>query len=250
MRMAISRIVLLIVLTTGGFLTQAQAQTVIPSNLRASISLERITDGNGLHTSDMLYGIPLPPGKVVGDTYLSTQWMRGSFMMYNVDRTFENYKVRYDIRADELEIQTPTEVKVLEGRKVRNFAVSDSVNSHTAFYANGKDFTLEGTKQTGFFEVLEDGKMALLKRTEIEVRKADYNPALSIGSMDDKILKKEKYFLLKGTQLQEVRKKKFFTVFGDQASALEAYADKNSLSPGDPSEVQLIVRYYNSLGAN
>jgi len=250
MRLIKPYILLTAALTTGGFWGHAQAQTVIPNNLRASISLERITDGNGLHTSDLLYGIPLPPGKVVGDTYLNSQWMRSSFIMYNVDKTFENYKIRYDIRADELEIKTPTQVKVLQGSKVRNFAVTDSLNTHTAFYANARDFTLDGAKQTGFFEVLEDGKIALLKKTEIEIKKADYNPALNIGSLDEKILKKEKYFLLQGTRLQEVRKKKFFTAFGDRAAEVETYAAKNSLSAGDPGELQLIVRYYNSLSAN
>jgi hypothetical protein len=239
-----------VLLTLGGFFSLAQAQTVIPNNLRASISLQQMADANGLRTVDLVYGIPLPPGRVIGDTYLNTQWMRSSFMMYNVDKTFENYKVRYDIRRNELEVKTPTQVKVVEGNRLKNFAVTDSLNSHTAFYANGKDFTLDGKKQSGFYEVLEDGKLALLKKTEIEVKKADYNAALNIGSLDEKILKKDSYFVLKGTELQEVRKKKFFAVFGDQAAVVQDYADKNKLSVGDPRQLELIVRHYNSLGAN
>lgn len=242
--------VLTTLFTLSGLLTMAQAQTVIPNNLRASISLERLTDANGLRTTDMLFGIPMPPGKVIGDSYLDTHWKRSSFMFYNVDKTFDNYKARYDIRTNELEIKTPTEVKVVEGSRVRNFALTDSLNLHTAFYANAKDFTLDGKKQSGFFEVIEDGKIALLKKTDIEIKKPDYNVALSVGSLDEKILKKDTYYLLKGKELQEVRRKKFFAAFGDQASVVEAYADKNSLSPGDPRELQLIVQYYNSLAAN
>jgi hypothetical protein len=241
---------LTVLLTLGGFLSLAQAQAVVPANLRASISLERMVETNGLRPTDLVYGIPLPPGKVIGDSYLNTQWLRSSFMMYNIDRTFENYKIRYDIRTNELEVKTPTQVKVLPGDRVRNFAVTDSLNINTLFYANGKDFTLDGKKQSGFFEVMEDGKIALLKKTEIEIKKADYNPALHIGSLDEKILKKDSYYVLKGTELQEVRKKKFFAIFGDQAATMETYADTNRLSAGNPRELQMIIRHYNSLQTN
>ena len=49
----------------------------------------------------------------------------------------------------------------------------------------------------GFFQILSDGKLPLMKSTKITVKKADYNAALNVGSPDDKILKSEELNLLR-----------------------------------------------------
>ena len=76
--------------------------SVIPSNVRAVNTIERLTDSNGLGNNEMLYGIPLPEGKVIGDTYLSTEWKRSVILLYDKNKLIEGFPARYDIKADDV----------------------------------------------------------------------------------------------------------------------------------------------------
>src|SRR5688572_15892134 len=86
--------------------SKAGAQAVVPENVRATNTLERLQDLDGLGLGDMLYGIPQPPGKVIGDTYLNTRWKQTSMLLYDSEKLLEGYPVRYDIQLDELEVKT------------------------------------------------------------------------------------------------------------------------------------------------
>src|SRR5215204_7443749 len=79
--------------------------SVIPSNVRAVNTIERLTDSNGLGNNEMMFGIPLPEGKVIGDTYLSTEWKKSVILLYDKNKLIEGFPLRYDIKSDELDIK-------------------------------------------------------------------------------------------------------------------------------------------------
>lgn len=166
-----------------------QASTVVPSNVRATNTIERLTDSNGLGTNEMLYGIPLPEGKVIGDTYLYPEWKRSAILLYEGNKLLEGYPIRYDIKADELDVKTPSSVKVLAGKNIKSFIWIDSVSTVPNYFINAREYKLDGVSLAGFFEVLVNGNTPLFKKTRVTIKKADYNVQLSIGSRDDKILK-------------------------------------------------------------
>jgi hypothetical protein len=226
--------------------------SVIPANVRAVNTLEGLTDSNGLGNNEMLYGIPLPEGKVIGDTYLSTQWKRSVILLYEKNKLIEGFPARYDIKLDELEVKGRKEVKVLEGRKVKSFMWIDSVRTEPFYFVNARDFKLDGIPLTGFFEVLVDGNTALFKKTNITVKKADYNVTLSMGSRDDKILKTPSYYLADGARISEIpgSKKKFLQLLKSKAEQVEKYMDENNLSVKKEEELIAICKYYNSLTNN
>ena len=225
--------------------------SVIPSNVRAVNTIERLTDSNGLGNNEMLFGIPLPEGKVVGDTYLSTQWKKSVILLYEKNRLIEGFPARYDIKLDELEVKG-RDVKVLEGRKVKSFMWIDSAKTEPYYFINARDFKLDGVPLTGFFEVLVDGNTALFKKTNLTVKKADYNVTLSMGSRDDKILKSPAYYFAEGTSISEIpgSKKKFLQLLKSKADQVESYMDENGLSIKKEEELVAIFRYYNSLNNN
>ena len=227
----------------------SQPGSVIPSNVRAVNTIERLTDSNGLGTNEMMYGIPLPEGKVIGDTYLDTQWRRSIILLYENNRILEGYPLRYDINTDELDVKTKSGVKVLSGRNVKSFSWLDSIGNKPHFYINAKEYKSNGATLTGFFEVLEDGKMSLLKRTTISIKAADYNVQLSMGSRDDKILKKVVYYYLRDNQIIEVpgNKKKFLTIFNDKAGVIEKYLRTGALSLKKEEDLMQIFNHFNSL---
>lgn len=224
----------------------------IPQNVRAVNTIERLTDSNGLGNNEMLFGIPLPEGKVVGDTYLSTQWKRSVILLYDNNKLIEGFPVRYDIKSDDLEVKGRSDIKVLEGRKVKSFMWIDSGRSEPYYFVNAKDFKEDGVPLTGFFEVLVDGNTPLFKKVNLSVKKADYNVTLSMGSRDDKILKNSVYYLANGNRVSEIpgSKKKFLQLLKSKADQVESYMDENGLSVKKEEELVAIFKYYNSLNNN
>lgn len=226
--------------------------SVIPPNVRATNTIERLTDSNGLGNNEMMFGIPIPEGKVIGDTYLSTEWKKSVILLYEKGRLIEGFPVRYDIKSDELDVKGRSEVKVLEGRKVKSFMWIDSTRTEPYYFINARDFKEEGVPLVGFFEVLVDGNSPLFKKTDISVKKADYNVTLSMGSRDDKILKSSSYYLADGSSVSEIpgSKKKFLQLLKGKADEVESYMDTNNLSVKKEEELIAIFKYYNSIKNN
>ena len=231
---------------------EGQSQAIVPPNIRATNTLEKLFDYNGIDEGDILYGIPLPEGKVVGDTYIDTHWRNANVMLFEKEKLIEGFPMRYDIHLDELEFKGKSGIKVLAGSKVKSFVWADSISRTPAYFINGKSFRNEDDVPfTGFFEVLEEGSVPLLKRTYISVRKADYNVAMNVGSRDDKILKKNKYYVLRENRLVELpaSRKKFLSFFNDN-SRLDEYIRENGLSVTDEHDLKLIMSRYNSVPNN
>lgn len=228
----------------------AHAQSsAIPSNIRASYTVQSLSDAASMGKNEILYGVPAPAGKVIGDTYLSTHWRKSAIQLYKDDRVVEGYEVRYDIRSDALDVKTTGGVKVLEGKRIRSFSWRDSSRLEPVFFVNAHDYTFEGVPMTGFFEVLADGGAPLFKRTELALKKADYNVSFDVGSRDDKILKQTSYFMGLKKQVVEVEgtRKKVLALFGNMADAMEKYIAANDLSLKKESDLVSVFTHYNSL---
>lgn len=236
-----------------GLVSTCYAQAVVPNNIRAMSTLERLHDTDRLWNTDILYGIPLPEGKVIGDTYIDTNWRNGSILLYENEKLIEGYRVRYDIQSDELEVKAKNGIKVLKGTKIKSFVWADSITRAPAFFVNAKDFkTEDDVALTGFFQVLADGSFPLLKKTTIDIKKADYNIQFNVGSTDDKILKKTRFYAINKTQVIELpsSKKKLLLLFADDADAMEKFIKQNDLTTNKEEHLKLIFDHYNSLTNN
>jgi hypothetical protein len=240
-------VIFMLVMTLEG-----HGQAVVPPNIRATNTLEKLFDYNGIDEGDILYGMPLPEGKVVGDTYMDTRWRKANVMLYENEKIIEGFPMRYDIHLDELEFKGKSRIKVIGGSKVKSFVWADSITRRTAYFINGKSFRNEDDVPfTGFFELLEEGSVPLLKKTYISVRKADYNVAMNVGSPDDKILKKNKYYVLKENRLVELpgSRKKFLAILNDN-ERMDEFIRKNGLSVTDEHDLKLIMSHHNSTPNN
>ena len=244
-------LVRILVLLTFAF--KCYAQAVVPPNVRASNTLDRLKESRDFNTADMLYGIPLPEGKTIGDTYLDMHWKDASILLYESEKLIEGFPIRYDIMTDDVEVKTKKGIKVLQGVKIKSFVWVDSVTKAPDYFVNAKDFKDESNvPYSGFFQVLADGSLPLFKKTEIEIKKADYNIQFNVGSQDDKILKKSEFYTLKDKQLVELpsSKKKIIVLFGDKSEAMEVFIKENDLSIAKGDQLKIIFAHYNSLVNN
>ncbi|HYG20554.1 MAG TPA: hypothetical protein VD816_16555 [Ohtaekwangia sp.] len=229
--------------------SQAYTQSVVPDNIRATHTIEKLTDINGSGQTELYVGIPMPAGKVVGTNYFDENWNTGSFLLYN-QKVVENYPIRFDIEANEIDIKVKDQVKVIRGDQVKSFTWKDADLQRPLYFLNAKDFkTAEGVPFTGFLQVMSDGAMPLFKRTYVVVRKATYNMALDMGSKDDKITKKNDFYILQDGKLVKMpsSKKKLLPFFGEQAPAIDKLIKEKQLVLSNEGDLTIIFEHYNAL---
>ncbi|NVK48424.1 MAG: carboxypeptidase regulatory-like domain-containing protein [Cyclobacteriaceae bacterium] len=200
---------------------------------------------------NMVYGIPPEPKKLEGNNYLDPKWNRASILLYRDQQILEGFRVRYNIVSNMFELMEPENnlVSVMPGLRIQNIVWIDSTYQVPRYFVNGMDFLDEGVPISGFFEVLVDGELPLIRRTEAFLKESNYNQALMVGERNDQIIKRNTYYYLKGKNVIQIprKRKKFFELFGEKAVEMEAFATENSFSVKDPSAIFQLFTRYNSL---
>jgi len=237
---------LLVIWSLCFFALSCYGQAVVPLNIRATNTLERLQDLDGMGIADLLYGIPLPEGKVIGDSYLNSTAKIWSLLLYAPNKPLEGCRVRYDIQSDALEISARNGVRILTGSKVKSFVWIDEETGSPSYFVNGKELS---KSFNGFFKVLVDGQRPLFERVDLDVKKADYNIQLNVGSLDDKILKKTKYYTSENGELIELpsSRRKLLHFFSDRDDEMALFMKDNNLTPKKGDELAIVFRHYNQL---
>lgn len=214
-------------------------------------------DGFGQHKAiapdDVDYSAYAP----IGNTFLTENWNKGT-VFFTQNRKLEDQQFQFDIEMNQIllkgdeDLNDISEARIVNGVNVMAFEIDSKANGKRQFL-NSQNYGLKvnGVPLLGFVEVLEDGKIALLRKYRIEVIKAGYNAALHVGSKQDKIVKREVYYIKKkdSNELVEVSKKEKTNLANLDANQekVKAYLKENKLKfkPGD--DLPKIIAYYNSL---
>ncbi|MBC6367826.1 carboxypeptidase-like regulatory domain-containing protein [Algoriphagus sp. AK58] len=200
---------------------------------------------------NMIYGIPPEPKKVEGNFYLDKKWNLASILLYRDQQVLENFRVRYNINSNNFELLEPEtfQITTLQGYRVQNIVWMDSSYKVPRYFVNGMDFREDGVPISGFFEVLVEGQLPLMRRTMAIFKESNYNTALMVGNRNDQIIKRNIYYYLKDKDLYEVPKKRkdLFLIFGDKASQIENFVIENQIDLKQTSSIFQIFTYYNSL---
>jgi hypothetical protein len=232
------------------FHVHGQTASAIPPNIRATNTLDRLSY---MTPSDLLYGIPLPEKKLIGDAYLDLNWRSGSIMLYGTEKMLEGYPVRYDLLREEMEVKAKNGVKVIEGKKIKSFVWVDSLTKKPQYFINSKEYkSADDVALLGFYQIMADGKLPLFKNTDAVIKEANYSVQFDVGNRDDQILKKEKLFYAREGKVYPVpgSRKKLIAVFPDHQEEVAKFIRINALSLSDESHVEKIFQHYNSLNVN
>ncbi|SIN75516.1 carboxypeptidase-like regulatory domain-containing protein [Algoriphagus halophilus] len=222
----------------------------LQKTIRANNITNLFNDRPNMIGGNMVYGIPPEPKKLEGNNYLDLKWNSASLLLYRDQQVLEGFRVRYNIVSNMFELMEPENnlVSVMPGLRIQNFVWVDSTYKVPRYFVNGMDFKDEGAPIAGFFEVLVDGELPLMRRTMAVFKESNYNSALMVGNRNDQIIKRNVYYYLKGQDVIEVPKgrKKIFALFGDQAEEMANYTNDNSIDLKEPSGLFQLFTYYNS----
>jgi hypothetical protein len=200
--------------------------------------------------ANSIYGIPPEPKKLEGNFYLDNKWNVASILLYREQTVLEGFRVRYNINSNLFELMEPENnlVTTMPGLRIQNIVWMDCAYKVPRYFVNGMDFKEEGTPISGFFEVLVEGELPLMRRTMAIFKESNYNTALMVGNRNDQIIKRNVYYYLKGKDLFEVpkRRKELFLIFGEKAEEMEAFVEENEMDLKKNGSIFQLFTYFNS----
>jgi len=200
--------------------------------------------------ANAFYGIPPEPKKLEGNFYLDNKWNLASILLYREQTVLEGFRVRYNINSNTFELMAPENnlVTTMPGLRIQNIVWMDSSYSVPRYFVNGMDFKEDGVPISGFFEVIVEGDLPLMRRTKAIFKESNYNTALMVGNRNDQIIKRNVYYYLKGKDLYEVpqRRKDLFLIFGEKADEIEAFVNDNVIDLKKKGSIFQLFTYYNS----
>ncbi len=222
----------------------------IQKTIRANNITKLFNERPNFIGGNMIYGIPPEPKKLVGDSYIDKKWNAASILLYRDQEMLEGFRARYNVISNMFELMEPENnlVSIMPGLRIQNIVWVDSTYKVPRYFVNGMDFKEEGAPISGFFEVLVDGELPLMRRTKVILKESNYNQALMVGERNDQLVKRNYYYFLKEKDVFEVpkKRKKFYELFGDDAEKMEGFVNDNSLSHREPNDLFEIFTYYNS----
>jgi len=182
--------------------------------------------------------------KATGSVYLNDDWISGT--LYTASgHVLQDAQLKYDIKNDVMEVNTPDGIKTLQGRYIKQFELQEP--SQKALYVSGSENDVAAGNHTAFYKVLASGNdVKLLSRTELYLQKSNYSPQFDVGSKNDKLVKKEKLYLIKDNKLTELEKDSY-SLFADKADEVKAYAKRNKLKLQKKEDAIKLLTYYSSL---
>lgn len=223
-------------------------QNVLPPQIRIRQTMDGLSSAGGLSRSDVLYGVDVDQGRVLGDYYLDTKWNPASILMVGSEKIIEGYPVKYDIEGDAIEVMVGKQIKLIKVSQVESMIWYDSITNVPLAFINAKGFSENNVALSGLLEVLVDGDIPLIRKTTIWVKRPNYVPAFDVGSKDTKINKREAFYYAKGKTLFEIRKKKqLIALFGDKGVEMGEFIKVNHLNIKEQRGLSNIFLHYNSL---
>jgi hypothetical protein len=222
-----------------------------PSNTRSYLqnqyALERLSNMEQL-VMGTVRSLPMAPPDVLGNDRLNNSFNQ-TLLLLNDSSLLKGVLARYYVLSDEFELKTSLGVRILKGERVKSFIWTDSASQKTQVFINMKEYLGEnGVPGKGFMQILSDGKIALLKHTEVIFKPANYHAALNVGTRDHQFIHKTQLYYLHNGRYQRVPpRNKVLAIFPDQKEKLQSFVKVNQLNLSDEYHLQLLFDYYNNL---
>jgi hypothetical protein len=159
--------------------------------------------------------------------------------------------VKYDLQQDVLQYKRndrQASGEAYSSRKVLSFEIFDGVSRKYRIFFALPFSNSGGYKTPVFFELLEEGKMTLLTREQLEYR--TYSSPYYFGGSYSRLVLVYRFFFLdeKGNITEFLGKKNdLLARMGNKAEEVEKFMRVNRLDITDRNEMTRIVDYYNSL---
>lgn len=183
-------------------------------------------------------------------TFPKDVWHEGEITLFNGENM--TGWVKYNLDNDNVQVRLANgATKSYGSRTVESFEFTDAiVRLYRTF------FTLPYERKVGyetptFFELLTDGKLALLNREEVIMRMMPVYGYVGMGNMftDVPVLTDNFYFLIKNEQKVVKfgeKREQILELMKDKSEKITDYLSKNAVDFGKRRDLMALVDFYNA----
>ncbi|MCF6184691.1 MAG: hypothetical protein L3J56_08745 [Bacteroidales bacterium] len=186
------------------------------------------------------------PKNIKGSVYYNNKWKIGTLELFSKQK-IKDYPIRYDMKYHRIEIKTKDNVKIIPVSDVKKITYIDN-NGNSEVCINCSVYKNSENK-FGFYKIIYQGKISLLKKTNLQLKESNYNPTFDIGEKSKEYIKTDKYYIYTNGKISPVKKKKrqILKTFNNKAEKVEIFAKRNELSFKKDYDLSKIFNYYNNL---
>ena len=190
--------------------------------------------------------IKAKPEKTKGSIYYNKLWRTGNIYLFSGEE-IKNYPLKYDLKSLRYEINVDNSIKIISIGAIKKVEWFIPETGGKEIFVNTSSY--DDIDGYGMIKVLTEGKITLLKKTELKLIEGNYNTALNVGNRASKYVKNEKYFALFNDEVKKVitRKRRVLRLFGDKYDDVKKWAKEQGLSYNKDRDLSKIFNYYNSI---
>lgn len=218
---------------------RAQLSSSIPTNVRAVNAIDGMKDG-GVGNGEILFGIPMPPGELVGSEFLQDEWDNGVINTQD-GKSFSNLKSRYNITKREIYFYAASgDIRVVPLNKISSIDWAKEGR-----FINATGFQEDGVRMDGLLHVLVNGSKPLYKKTDIVTVEPTYRKEFDMGNKNTRLVKKHTYFTAEGSRLIRLNtksNKKFVATMGEEAAD---FLSRNKIKVSEEENLVALFDYLN-----
>ncbi len=209
---------------------------------------QMITQGAGGNMAN-LGSLATPNPGLVGDVYLNADYRNATFFLYDENKMTKVYPAKLDLQRNEFDILLSNGVRTIAGVLIRTLVWADSATKVPQYFVNAKEYkSSEATPYFGFFQILAEGDITLLKMTELTFKPADKNLSHSVGSKDNKFIKNVKMYYALGLVAHEMPSKKGVRkLFESRQAEMDKFIEVNEINLTREGHLIATIDHYNSL---
>lgn len=203
--------------------------------------LNDLYPGEGVQTFD------LRERKIPSAYYFRDEWLYGKILFEDDRESTQEYTLKYDLLHQELVVQIDREGSfVIPMNLIRGFILKDRNPGRIHEYVF-RYHELDANNPGAEIALhLAEGHYTLVKYFFVDELPATYVPALDAGSLDRKLVMKEKYFLIEDDHVTEIprqrnKARKMFEVLDDA----KPYLRENSVDFRNESDLISLVVFLN-----
>ena len=185
----------------------------------------------------------------IQSVYLYDAWINADIYIQQPGGTpvkVEGIPTKLDLITSTLELETSRGIKVLPLSKVDRFEWINPVSQTREVFTNGSKFSFNGTKVESLCGIFGDD-VKMVTYHYVEILPADYNVALDVGSKEEKVIKKSKFYLLRGNELVEFTRKSVIALMDEKGDQIKQFIKKNRVNFAHEGDLRSLVKYCDSL---
>ena len=175
--------------------------------------------------------------------HIDENWNNLVFSIVGTERLFK-LPGRIDLLNDRIELKDAGTIKSIQGQLLGN-VLMESPGQRSRYFVRNASFKNGADIPTGFYEVMNEGEINVLKFFGYLVLEPSYNPALDVGNRGSEIREMTELYLMRNDHVKILpkRKKDIFEILGNLS---ENIAKSRSLNPKDELGLIAIVEELNN----